>query len=265
MTAPVIQSLWIGEALSNLERLCIQSFLSHGHEFHLYVYAGIDGVPDGALMKDAGDILPARAVYRHRRGSFALFADWFRWELLHQRGNWWADMDVVCLRKFDFTDAVVFGIGGGYCMNHTMKFPAHHDFCAHMVERCARPNMIFAEDSPRVCARKIKRRLKGLGKEHIAWGESGGPAGFTAAAKRFGLIRAAKPAEVFAPEYAAHGNAGAWHETLLRPTDCDPQALFPDSYSLHIGNENLRRAGFDKNAAYPPGSTLGRLQSRHGV
>lgn len=265
MNTPVIQSLWIGDALSNLEKLCVQSFLDHGHEFHLYAYSRLDGVPDGALLKDARDILPASAVYRHRRGSFALFADWFRWKLLHRHGDWWADMDVVCLKHFDFADAVVFGIGDGYCRNHTMKFPARHEFCAHMAMRCAKPNKIFAEDSPRVCVRKIKRRLKGLGKEHIAWGESGGPAGFTAAAKRYNLMRTAKPAEVFAPEYVEHGNSRTWHERLLHPSDRDIQALLPDSYSLHIGNENLRRAGFDKNAAYPPGSLLEKLKLKHGV
>lgn len=265
MSAPIMQSLWIGDALSNLERLCVQSFLANGHAFHLYAYADIDGVPAGATLKDAGDILPASAIYRHRRGSLALFADWFRWELLHRHGDWWVDMDVVCLKRFDFADAVVFGIGGGYCMNHTMKFPAHHAFCAHMAMRCAKPNRIFAEDSLRVCTRKIKRRLQGRGKAHIAWGESGGPAGFTAAAKRFDLLRAGQPTEVFAPEYADRGCAGAWHEILLRPSDRDPCAQFPASYSLHIGNENLRRAGFDKNAAYPPGSPLDRLQSKYGV
>lgn len=265
MTTPIIQSLWIGDALSNLEKLCIRSFLDNGHAFHLYAYSDIDGVPGDALMKDAGEILPKSAVYRHRRGSLASFADWFRWELLLQRGNWWVDMDVVCLRQFDFADAVVFGIGGGYCMPHTMKFPARHAFCAHMATRCAEPNQIFAEDSLRVCARKIKRRIKGLGKAHIAWGESGGPAGFTAAAKRYNLMRAGKPAETFAPEYADRRNLRTWHEFLLHPSDRDIQAQFPASYSLHIGNENLRRAGFDKNAVYPPGSLLDRLQSKHGV
>ena len=265
MNPPVIQSLWIGDALSNLERLCIRSFLDNGHAFHLYAYTGIGGVPDGALIKNAGDILPKHVVYRHRRGSFAAFADWFRWELLRRRGDWWVDMDVVCLKRFDFADAVVFGIGGDHCMPHTMKFPARHGFCAHMANRCAEPNQVFAEDSLRVGARKIKRRLKGLGKAHIAWGESGGPAGFTAAAKRFDLMRMGKPAETFAPEYAGRRNAGPWHEILLQPSDHAPQALFPDSYSLHIGNENLRRAGLNKNAAYPPGSLLEKLQSKHGV
>ena len=35
---PIIQSLWIGQRLSDLERLCIRSFLQKGHPFHLYTY-----------------------------------------------------------------------------------------------------------------------------------------------------------------------------------------------------------------------------------
>ncbi len=46
---PIIQSLWIGNPLSKLERLCIQSFIDHGHEFHLYTYATV-----GSLIKFAG-------------------------------------------------------------------------------------------------------------------------------------------------------------------------------------------------------------------
>ena len=33
-----IQSLWIGPRLSNMEHLCIKSFIDHGHKFHLYIY-----------------------------------------------------------------------------------------------------------------------------------------------------------------------------------------------------------------------------------
>ena len=40
---PIIQSLWIGDDLTNLEKLCVQSFIDHGHEFHLYTYADIGG------------------------------------------------------------------------------------------------------------------------------------------------------------------------------------------------------------------------------
>ena len=40
MTSDVIQSLWIGDRLSVMERLCIQSFLDQGHQFHLYGEGG---------------------------------------------------------------------------------------------------------------------------------------------------------------------------------------------------------------------------------
>ena len=268
---PIIQSLWIGNSLSDLEKLCIQSFLDHGHEFHLYTYTDILGIPSGALVKDGNDVLPESAIYRHHRGSFALFADWFRWKLLHQRGNWWVDMDVVCLKHFDIADDIVFGVGGNYCAQHTMKFPAGNPFCAHMVNRCANPNKIFREDSIRVAFRKVKRTLKRQGKEYTRWGESGGPAGFTAAAKRFNLMPFGKPTETFSPEYAyivdASGNEdpSRWHEILLKSANENVENLFPNSYSLHIANQWLHLAGCDKNAAYPPESLIEQLKRKHGI
>ena len=47
MKLPIIQSFWVGEPLSKLEQLCIQSFLDNGHEFHLYVYDDVQGIPEG--------------------------------------------------------------------------------------------------------------------------------------------------------------------------------------------------------------------------
>jgi|ETNmetMinimDraft_26_1059896.scaffolds.fasta_scaffold323783_1 hypothetical protein len=46
----IIQGLWIGERLRLNERLSIKSFLDHGHEYHLYAYDSIEGVPDGACQ-----------------------------------------------------------------------------------------------------------------------------------------------------------------------------------------------------------------------
>ena len=50
MSSDIIQSLWIGDRLSVMERLCIQSFLDQGHQFHLYLYAPCDRVPAGATI-----------------------------------------------------------------------------------------------------------------------------------------------------------------------------------------------------------------------
>jgi len=37
----IIQALWIGGELSLMEQLTINSFIKHGHTFHLYCYEEI--------------------------------------------------------------------------------------------------------------------------------------------------------------------------------------------------------------------------------
>ena len=89
-----VQSLWIGDRLSTLERLSVCSFLANGHEYHLYVYDDVINVPSEVSIKDANEILPQSELFKVN-GSLALFSDWFRWELLLRSGGIWVDMDLV--------------------------------------------------------------------------------------------------------------------------------------------------------------------------
>ena len=74
-----VQMFWHGPALSRMEQLAIASFLHHGHPVDLHVYEEPRGVPRGACVRDAAEILPRDALFTHRRtGSVAIFADWFR-------------------------------------------------------------------------------------------------------------------------------------------------------------------------------------------
>jgi hypothetical protein len=95
MSKPVIQSLWVGDKLSLLEQLSIASFVRNGHEFHLYTYNNISDVPDGTQLKDANEIILEKNVFTYCNGSYAGFADWFRWALLYKKGNYWVDTDVI--------------------------------------------------------------------------------------------------------------------------------------------------------------------------
>ena len=113
----VIQSLWIGGELSPLELLTLKSFLYHGHEFHLYVYYPIETeLPQGVILKDAREILPEDAIFTYKygnkkglgKGSFAGFADIFRFKLLYDKGGWWVDMDVTCMKPFSILSAYFF-------------------------------------------------------------------------------------------------------------------------------------------------------------
>src|SRR5258706_13279784 len=55
----IVQGLWIGSDLSTMEHLSISSFLQNGHEYHLYIYDHVGNVPEGTVVKDAAEILPA--------------------------------------------------------------------------------------------------------------------------------------------------------------------------------------------------------------
>src|SRR5580698_9560242 len=98
-----IQSLWVGDRLSAMEQLAIKSFLFHGHPFHLYVYQATEGIPEGTIVQDANEILPATSIFKYsEHNSYAGFANFFRYKLLVERGGWWVDMDVICLKPFRF-------------------------------------------------------------------------------------------------------------------------------------------------------------------
>lgn len=112
----IVHGLWIGSSISPLELLTIKSFIYHGHEFHLWVYeknlAGLDNFT-GLVFEDAGKIIPGSEVYAREnadpacggigKGSYGSpFSDLFRYKLLYERGGWWTDMDVACLKPLDF-------------------------------------------------------------------------------------------------------------------------------------------------------------------
>lgn len=265
---PIIQSLWIGNPLSNLEKLCIQSFLDNGHGFHLYTYTDIGGVPAGTIIKDANEILSQKNIFKCRRGSYALYADWFRWALLYKHGGWWVDMDIVCLKPFDFSEDVVlsshsYTLPGGISLllNNVMRFPLNHPLCLHLLGCCANPNRVNSYDSLRVRVRKIKRTLQHKGRESTPWGESGGPIALTNAAQYYKHAQHAKPSEIFHPECSVSN----WKTMLLEHADFEATTLFPHSYSLHMENEHLRRKGFDKNATYSTTSLVERLKRKHKI
>ncbi len=109
--------------MSAIELLCIKSFMAHGHQFFLWTYDQIKTpLPDGIILKNAAEIIPPDQVFSyknknqfgHGKGSYAGFSDIFRYKLLYEHGGWWVDMDVCCLKPFDFADEYV--------------FRSHHDF-----------------------------------------------------------------------------------------------------------------------------------------
>jgi glycosyl transferase-like sugar-binding protein len=135
-----IQSLWIGERLSVMEKLSIQSFLACGHTFDLYAYQHIEGVPRGAQLRDANEIMPLDLDnFRYDDvPCAAAFASAFRYKLLGEKGGIWVDTDVVCLRPIYLDEDYCFPLTSGFLMlgrnagfsvdNWFIKAPKGSDF-----------------------------------------------------------------------------------------------------------------------------------------
>jgi len=151
-----IQSLWIGNRLSVSEQLCIKSFLKNGHDFHLYTYEKVAGIPDGTIVMNASDIMALSNKYEIKNGfganSKAPFSDVFRLNLLYKKGGWWVDMDVICLKNFNTLPLEIITTSleipeGDYANINVLSFPARHPFikeCLNKWEEFNIKNLYYA-------------------------------------------------------------------------------------------------------------------------
>lgn len=114
----IIQSFWHGDRLSNIELLCINSFIKHGYEYHLYAYKDIENIPDKVYLKDANSVLDFKEfkqcnLNEEKTGNswkYGAFSDIFRFRLLYLYGGWWQDTDSCCVKRLDFDNyEYVFG------------------------------------------------------------------------------------------------------------------------------------------------------------
>jgi len=236
-----VQSLWIGSTLSNLERLSIQSFLDHGHQYHLYAYRELADLPAGAILKDANEILSASLIFQYNdRKTYAAFSNVFRYKLLLERGGIWADTDVVGLRPFDLADEHVFASelvqrrdGAGFDV---------------IVSTC----VIKAPIGSPVMARALEA---GLSKDWstVRWGELG--------PRLFAPVVAGQGLQCFVQPPAVFCSIGPleWRRLI----DPQPPPLPSEAYALHFWNEMWRRAGQDKGAEYPSSCLYESLKRRH--
>jgi len=242
----VIQGLWIGDKLRLNEQLSIKSFLAHGHEYHLYAYDPIKGVPDGVVLKDAADIMPRESIFQFHTGSYAMFADNFRIHLLFKRGGWWCDLDMICLRPFDFKEEIVLisepedGYQSAGLTNGIMKFPAGSPFGEACLE--------FLKTVNNETNQKWTLTNRGM-LEHVV-----------AELKCEAYV---KPPLNFSPLF--------WGEAT--PTFTDSQLARNgrklmknrQTYTLHLFNEFWRKNGLDQNARFAPDSLIEQLRGQHGV
>jgi hypothetical protein len=254
----VIQSLWIGAQLSPIEQLALRSFITLGHEVHLYTYDQVDGVPRGVTLKDAASILPFDPTFTVRtgfgNGSFAPFADRFRMTLLWKRGGWWVDMDVVCLKPFSgLSREIVAGsweVPEGNCPNlNVLRLPPQHDICGVALEEW---NSISAD-----------RLYYGMGVDVLK-----------RAIARLRLGHVVAPHWMFNPiswrqvRYLVKRPEPWFHPIAIkRALGLRERLTMPDTraYAVHLWNEGWRTAGLEKSATYQSDSLFETLKHRYAL
>jgi hypothetical protein len=268
-SAQVAQFLWIGGSLSLMEQLCLRSFLVHGYQVHLYTYGPVSGVPAGVSVLDGTEILPAERVFAYKngwgRGSYAGFADLFRYHLLFQRGGWWFDTDFVSIHALPAPTSLWLassfeGTAG------TMA-----NCCAMYAPTPGNPAVAWLRDA-------AERELATV--PDIGFGQIG-PYLLQKLVLEQGLERHVAPWFEFSPypqaqiaRVAYQGNR-AWLierlrflKYLLRQAH-DP--AFRAGYirkgtrAMHLHNELWSAAGRDKNARYHPRCLFERMKRRHGL
>jgi hypothetical protein len=240
MRNPIIQTLWIGDSLSIMEQLAIESFLRNGHEFHLYVYNEVGGLPEGVVVQDANNILPSSKIFKTKHGSYAGFSNIFRYKLLFEKGNYWVDTDVVCLRTFSDDQEHVFASERLdqptadrklHITTCVIKAPIHSaimDYCYNAASEM------------------------GKEPEKLEWGDIG-PKLLEKAVHRFKMTDYVAEPNVYCP--VDYWN---WNHLINAPVTED---MCVGAKAIHLWNEMWRKNGADKSGTFDPNSVYEWLKA----
>ena len=235
MEKNIIQCLWIGDKISRLEKLSINSYLKNDNEVHLYTYDNIDDLPDNTILKDANSVIPRHKIFKYKnQDSYAGFANLFRYKLLYEKGGFWSDMDIACLKKPLTEEPFIFASerapGGSYritnCFIYAEKESEIMEYCYHTA---------------------LSKKP-----EELNWGDTG-PKLISEAVVKFELYDHVVDPEVICP-------VDWWNckQFLIKPYN---ELISEDTYAVHFWNEMWRRENIDKSATYDSSCCYEQIQT----
>jgi hypothetical protein len=261
-----IQLLWIEGKLSKVERLCVQSFLDHGFEVHLYHYGPLEDVPKRAILKNGRDILGQEQILHSdsvKGKGFLGFSNRFRYHLLCQKGGWWFDMDSVCLRPFgppnDLTIASSWEGQWGNCANNNTLWCSPGDARMLLIRDEADRVLREGDMSIGVSGFKLVQRMV---KENN-W-QSNVAESYVFAPYHWRVLQLMLP-QTF--KDCVKNMLRAMRHRIwqcYKPT-FRASYIRRDTLSLHLCNEIWKVNGYNKNGSYHPCGLFERLKRRHGI
>jgi hypothetical protein len=241
----IVNSFWQGR-LSTLQKLSLNSYLAHGHQLHLYSYYKIPDLPPGVVLKDAGEILPPERIFVYRKGpgkgSIAGFSDLFRYVLLFKKGGWWTDLDVVCLKFYNFSRDIVL-CSQKHRTRHFKVFPVvDNKYVTTNVMKCP-----VKWDLIRYCLQAIEK----TDLTKIQWGKIG-PDLLNHAVRKYQATHYVEAYKVFNPV--------PWYD--IRQFFL-PSLPGENTYSIHLYANMWQRAGLDPDGHYPADCLYVRLRQAY--
>jgi hypothetical protein len=257
-----IQSLWIGGQLSKVEQLCIQSFIDHGHDFHLYAYEEITNAPKKTHIIDARTIIGEDAIFKYKTGwgagSVSGFADLFRLLMIQKTGGWWVDMDIICLKKFDFEADTIFCSSYEYEYNQLVnncvfKAPKDSPFLTYCIDQIALidlKTMSFGLAGPFL----FQKAVKELQLEHLVKPYS-----------YFNPLSWRNVSELILGKTTTANKVKEVLRPIMKPASMSGRKIGPESYTVHFWNEVWNSGKLDKNGQYDKGSLFEKLKRKHGI
>lgn len=240
---PVIHALWIGSKLGNISRSCLRSFVMRGHEVHLHIYDHVEDVPEGITIVDANKIIPASKIFKHNKtGSYALFSDLFRYELLTKVDGVYVDCDVYCLKPITIPDSgYLLGFEDDKMINGAvLAMPKDCQLLKDLLTAAYDPYFVPPWYSSTKQTRLKLKKSFGLGKNlsDMPWGVIG-PKAITYYTYHSNLQQMVQPIDIF---YPVHYQCVVGHlcSTGLSVSDITTSR----TRCIHLYNEMLKAVDF---------------------
>jgi len=104
----IVHMVWVGSGvLSLMSRLTVSLWIRRGFAPHIWSYGGLEDVPQGVVLRDAGEVIPRESLFTFQgydknilnggKGSYAHWSDIFQMRLLRMHGGWYSQFDVAPL------------------------------------------------------------------------------------------------------------------------------------------------------------------------
>jgi len=259
----VINSLWIGGDLGFIEQTSMCSFLDAGHEFHLYSFGEVQNVPEGVVVRDAGDIIEDSIDLSpfYEKKAWSALSNFFRYKIMSKKVGIWVDMDIICVTKLDFTDSEIFGRSGDKFINGAVLYIENENLIRDLLNIFSVSNGLppwLRKYSKHKRYAKLYAKNLFFGPLHIVdlpWGTSG-PKGLTWMIEKHNLTTKAKEESTFYPLKMVDA------DKAFDP-EFDIQDILEDNTkTIHLWNNKIKH---HRNKAPHSESYMGKLCKKYAL